>query len=86
MVKVVEAEGPPLESVMMTGYVPAAKDGTINVAFEIEPDVSVIAVPWRVKGELPNVAVIVELLAKSDPETLMIDPALPLVEFNVIVG
>jgi len=58
----------------------------VKVAAEKEPVASVVVVPLNVTAEPPKVPVTVLEAAKPVPETVMIEPTVPLVGLKVIDG
>ena len=56
---------------------PAVADGTLNVAPTNEPVELVLVVPLRVTWVPENVAVIAELAANPEPETVTVEPVMP---------
>jgi hypothetical protein len=84
-VKVAEPELE-LESVITTVLAPAVEAGTVNVAPVKEPVLPVLVVPPRVTDTPSNLAVIVLELPKPVPDTVTVEPTLPLVGFRVMAG
>jgi hypothetical protein len=76
-----------LASVITTVWAPPAVEvGTVKVAPENEPVAFVLVMPLSVIGDPAYVAVIVFEAAKPEPDTVTIEPALPLVGFREIDG
>jgi len=63
-----------ISSVTTTDWSPAVEVGTVNVAPEKDPELSVFVVTLKVTGEPSNVAVISEEAANPLPETVTESP------------
>jgi hypothetical protein len=84
-VALAEFEGE-LESVIVTVWRPAVEAGTVKVAPVKEPVLPVLVVPPRVTDTPSNLAVIVLEPPKPVPDTVTVEPTLPLVGDRVIDG
>jgi len=75
-----------LASVTVTVFAPAVCAGTVKVAAENEPSISVEVVPPSATADPPNVAVIVFEEVKPVPEMVTVEPTVPFEGFKVIEG
>ena len=75
-----------LASVIVTVLAPPVEAGTVKVAPVNEPVLPVLVVPPRLTATPLKVAVIALALPKPVPDTVTVEPTLPLVGLRVIAG